>query len=70
MGLLHTENNGDVFRGGVETIPGNYLAFYDSVAETIATGAPPAVTAQEGVRVVEVIAAVQRSVRERRTIDL
>jgi len=70
MGLLHTENKGDVFRGYVETIPGNYMAFYDSVYDAIAGGRPPAVTAREGLHVVRIIAAVQQSVAERRTIDV
>lgn len=70
MGLLHTENKGDVFRGYVETIPGNYMAFYDSVYEAIAGGRAPAVTAREALAVVEVIDAVRRSNAERRTIDL
>lgn len=70
MGLLHTENKGNVFRGFVETIPGNYMAFYDSVYEALAHGHPPAVTAQEGLNVVTVIAAVQQSAAERRTIDI
>ncbi|HLP17955.1 MAG TPA: Gfo/Idh/MocA family oxidoreductase [Bacteroidota bacterium] len=70
MGLLHTEKDGEVFRGYVETARGNYMAFYDSVYEAIGGGSPPAVTAREGLDVVRVIDAVHRSVRERRTIEL
>jgi predicted dehydrogenase len=55
-GKLNTEINGGHYEGPLETIPGNYLAFYDSVYESIRNGAPLAVTAEEamlGIKIIE-----------------
>ncbi|MGE5313175.1 MAG: Gfo/Idh/MocA family oxidoreductase [Acidobacteriota bacterium] len=69
-GLLHTERNGSVVREFFETLPGNYMAFYDSVYETLVHGAPVAVRAEEALDVIRIITAVHQSADERRTIPI
>lgn len=55
-GKLNTDVNGGHFEGPVETLPGNYLAFYESVYHNIRNGASLAVKAEEamtGIKIIE-----------------
>lgn len=45
----------------VATMPGDYAAFYRGVAETVLTGAPPPVTIDDAVTVLDVLDAARRS---------
>ena len=69
-GLLNTKIDGLHFRGRIETIPGNYLAYYDNIFRVIRYGDSPAVPAQEAANVIRVIEAAYRSAREKRVIEL
>jgi predicted dehydrogenase len=66
-GLLHTEVGGTVIRQKVETERGRYQAFYDSVRDSVFSGADCAVTPEEALNVIRVITAAIRSNEERRT---
>lgn len=54
----------------IETLPGRYTAFYESVAAAIQDGAALPVEAREARDVIRVIEAAQISARERRTVSL
>lgn len=67
-GLLNTEKNGVPWKGRIETLPGNYSAFYDNIYECIAHGRELAVKPEEALNVIKIIEAAKRSNEERRTI--
>jgi scyllo-inositol 2-dehydrogenase (NADP+) len=69
-GLLHTEKDGVVVREHVETLPGNYLAYYEGVYEAIANGKPMPVTAEDGINVMRIIEAAEISSREKRVVTI
>ena len=52
----------------VESVPGDYPAFYDGVARAVRDGAPPPVTAREAADVIRVIELAVRSSAERREV--
>ncbi len=54
----------------VETVPGDYPAFYRGVAAAILDGAPPPVTAESARDVLAVLEACLQSAVERRTVEL
>jgi predicted dehydrogenase len=54
----------------VRSEPGAYPRFYAGVAEALATGAPPPVTAAEAVAMMDVLEAARVSARERRIVAL
>ncbi|MEO5582059.1 MAG: Gfo/Idh/MocA family oxidoreductase [Saprospiraceae bacterium] len=69
-GLLHTEINGEVIRKLVPTFRGNYLKYYDSIFNALRHGMAPAVTGEDGVRIITIIEAAQKSSDEKKVIDL
>ena len=69
-GLLTTEKDGTAFRGVVQTKPGNYAAYYDSIANAIVNGSQPAVKPEEALNVVRIIAAAKQSHDHKRTVML
>lgn len=69
-GILHTEINGTVVKEVVESLPGNYMAYYEGVYQSIANNQPPPVTADDGIMVMRIIEAAFRSDREKKVIEL
>jgi predicted dehydrogenase len=69
-GLLHTEIDGTVVKERVESLPGNYMEYYEGVYKSIATNQQPPVTADDGIMVMRVIEAAYRSHREKKVIEL
>jgi predicted dehydrogenase len=69
-GTMTTERKGLRATTTIETLPGNYPAYYENVYEAIVNGKPPAVPAEDGLRVIQIIEAAKRSNTERRTIAL
>jgi len=69
-GLINTEIDGASKKATVETRPGNYSAFYDSVFNRITAGAPLAVTPQEALNVIRVIETAKRSEQTKQTVFL
>jgi scyllo-inositol 2-dehydrogenase (NADP+) len=69
-GLLHTEKDGKVVREHIESLPGNYLDYYAGVYEAIANNKPMPVTAEDGVRIMQIIEAAEISSREKRVVSL
>ena len=69
-GLLHTEKDGKIIHEKVPTLQGNYYDYYDGIYQSIRNGQPIQVTAEDGIRVMQIIDAAFRSNNERRVIDL
>jgi scyllo-inositol 2-dehydrogenase (NADP+) len=60
-GTLNTEMNGIHHTGKYETLPGNYLAYYDDIYDSIIYNRKPVVTAEQGRDVIRVIEAAKES---------
>jgi predicted dehydrogenase len=69
-GFLHTEKDGEVIKEKLQTLPGNYYAYYDGVYEAIANNKEMPVTVDDGIRVMKVIDAVYKSAKEGKVISL
>ena len=69
-GLLHTEINGVIKREFVESLQGNYGAYYDEMYKAIAFDEAVPVTAEDGMKVIKIIEAAYISNKEKRVIDL
>ncbi len=62
-GKLNSELNGLHFTGRIETIPGNYQAYYDNVYEVIRNGAELTVKPEQSLSVIRIIEAAIESNR-------
>ncbi len=60
-GTLNTEWNGLSVKGKIETLPGDYLAFYTSVYEALHHAHQPPVSLDEAIGVMRIIEAAQSS---------
>jgi scyllo-inositol 2-dehydrogenase (NADP+) len=69
-GKLNTEINGYQYNGKYETLPGNYLAYYDDIYDAIIYNRKPAVTAEQGRDVIRVITAAKESNAARKEVVL
>src|SRR5450432_2824679 len=61
MGLLHTENNGEVIREFIQSEHGNYNEYYDGICNAIRHDKPVPVTAADGLQVIKIIEAAYKS---------
>jgi len=69
-GLLHTEIDGKPVREKVKTLQGNYFDYFDGVYEAITNNKPEPVTAQNGIKVMQIIEAAIASNAQQKTINL
>ena len=69
-GKINTTIEGNHVEGPYETVPGNYLAFYDNVYGALREGKPLAVRAEESRNVIQLIEACQESNRRRCAIKI
>jgi predicted dehydrogenase len=69
-GNLYTTQNGLNYHGLIETIAGNYLAFYDNVYDVIRNGKPLLVKPEEARDVISLIEAVMESAKAMRAIKV
>jgi len=69
-GILNTEINGIHVRGKVETIAGNYAAYYDNIYDAIRKHAELEVTAEQALNVICLIEAAMESSRSGQTIEM
>jgi predicted dehydrogenase len=69
-GTLNTEKQGLHYLGKIETIPGNYLAFYDNIYAAIVHGKDLAVKPSEAVNVIKVIEAAIESNKMKKTVKV
>ncbi|MBX2967206.1 MAG: Gfo/Idh/MocA family oxidoreductase [Cyclobacteriaceae bacterium] len=77
QGLLHTEidaclpdRQGKVVRERIETLPGNYMEYYDGIYRSLVHDEQVPVTAEEGVRVMRIIDGAFKSYTEKRIIEI
>lgn len=70
QGLLHTEKNGEVIRKKVPTLQGNYYDYYEGIYQAIRNHKPIEVSAEDGIRVMQIIDACVKSSAQRKVIDL
>jgi predicted dehydrogenase len=70
QGLLHTEVNGKVIRERVESLPGNYMEYYEGIYQALVHDKQLPVTALDGVQVMRVIDAAFASSEEKRVVEL
>ncbi|MDR6760777.1 putative dehydrogenase [Flavobacterium sp. 2755] len=70
QGILHTEIDGKVIREKVSTLQGNYFSFFDGVFNSITNDVAEPVTAQDGVKVMQIIEAAIASSAQRTVINL
>lgn len=60
-GLLHILMNGKDSKQTVRTLPGNYGMYYEKLYQSMIHSAMPPVTAEEGIRVMQILEAAVRS---------
>ena len=70
FGILNTDIKDLHFNGKIETIAGNYLAYYDDIYNALTTGNKPAVTALQACDVIRVIEAAYESNKGQTTVAL
>ena len=69
-GILHTEINNDVLIENIPTLQGNYFDFFDGVYDAICNNKPEPVTAQDGLKVMQIIEAAILSSAQMKVINL
>lgn len=69
-GLLNSDVNGLHLVGEVESLAGNYPAYYENIYAAIRQDDPLAVTAQQATSVIRIIEAAKQSSQEERSIKL
>jgi predicted dehydrogenase len=69
-GTLNTDISGTKYKGKYETLPGNYLAYYDDIWDAIINHREPSVTAEQGRDVIRVIEAAKESNRLRKEVKI
>lgn len=69
-GTIETEWNGMAIKGTIQTVYGNYTAYYNDIYEAIAENREPAVTAEQAYRTIWLIEQAKKSSDEKRTIFL
>lgn len=69
-GILNAEINGMHLRGKVETVAGNYAAFYDNIYDAIRNGAELEVTPEQAISVIQLIEAARESNRSGHSVEL
>jgi scyllo-inositol 2-dehydrogenase (NADP+) len=70
FGTLTTEKGGVTKSAKVQTLPGNYMEFYEGVAGCLSNGANPPVSAIEATNVLRIIEAAIESNRRRATVEI
>jgi len=69
-GILNSEIRGEPVRNRMETIPGNYHAFYDNLYEAVREGKELAVKPEEALNVIRIIEGAIRSNRDKCMVKL
>ncbi|WP_413999690.1 Gfo/Idh/MocA family oxidoreductase [Flavobacterium sp. W1B] len=69
-GILHTEINNDILIEKTPTLQGNYYDFFEGVYQSISNDKPEPVTAQDGVKVMQIIEAAIESNKQQAVINL
>ena len=70
QGLLHTEEDGNVIREHIPTLPGNYLDYFEEMYQAIVKNEPVPVKAEDALLVIKIIEAAYQSNAEKKVIGL
>jgi len=70
MGLLHTVIDGKVVRKEVPTEQGNYMDYFQQLAEAVRNNGPIPVGPEEGKNIIRIIEAAYQSEKEKRVVEL
>ncbi len=68
-GLLHTKRNGEIIKQQVESLPGNYMNYYEGLYQAIRNNQPPPVAAADARNVIRVIEAAMQSSKQQKVIS-
>jgi scyllo-inositol 2-dehydrogenase (NADP+) len=68
QGLLHTAIDGKIIFEKIPTLQGNYYHYYDDVYQALINKTEPAVSARDGINVMEIIEAARESSKMHKTI--
>ncbi len=69
-GFLHTEADGKMIKGYVDSLRGNYGEYYSGIYEALRNNKEVPVSGEDGMKVIQVIVAAYQSNKERRVVDL
>jgi len=69
-GIINTEMNGIHIRGKLETLPGNYAAYYDNIYDVIRNRAKLEVTPEQALNVLYLIEAAMESCRSGQCVEI
>ena len=69
-GKLNTDIDGLHYEGKIETLPGNYMGFYQNIFETIREGKELAVKPEQAMQVIQLIEAALKSNKERKAVRM
>jgi len=69
-GLLHTEREGKIIREYIPSLKGNYGEYYGGIYHALRNGAAVPVSAEDGMKVIQVIEAAIKSNKEKRVMEL
>jgi predicted dehydrogenase len=69
-GFLHTEADGKIIKGYVDSLKGNYGEYYNGIYDAIRNNKDVPVSAEDGMKVIEVIEAAYKSNKEKRVVEL
>lgn len=69
-GLLHTLIEGKDIKQTVKTLSGNYGVYYEKIYESILNNTTPPVSADDGIRVMQLLEAAQKSHEQQAVISL
>ncbi len=69
-GILNTEINGLHVRGKVETVAGNYAAFYDNIYDVLRNRAELEVSPEQALNVIHLIEAAMESSRNGQSVEI
>lgn len=69
-GVLNVMINGETIRKTIPTLPGNYYDFFEKIYQSITQDKVEPVTADDGLKVMQIIEAAIESAKHRKVIDL
>jgi scyllo-inositol 2-dehydrogenase (NADP+) len=69
-GFLHTEADGKIIKGFVDSAQGNYGEYYDGIYDAIRNNKDVPVSGEEGKNVIQIIEAAYKSNKEKKVIEL
>jgi len=67
--VLHTEIEGSIVRENVPTLRGNYYGFFDGLYNAIRNDDPLPVSAEDGIKVMQIIEVAMESSKHKKYIE-